>query len=109
MGLNKGYAAVFANEGIDVDAACKMAADEIKAALVLSGDEVNVWLGSYGGRLFGSEVLLHIGGGGEFEVQIAIRRVMRRWLWRQASMQQQELGAPEDTSYLMASVLLAQV
>ena len=109
MGLNKGYAAVFAKEGIDVDAACKMAADEIKAALVLSGDEVNVWLGSYGGRLFGSEVLLHIGGGGEFEVQIAIRRVMRRWLWRRASMQQQELGAPEDTSYLMASVLLAQV
>ena len=43
------------------------------------------------------------------QTRLAIRRVMRRWLWRRASMQQQELGAPEDTSYLMASVLLAQV
>lgn len=108
MDMNKGYAAVFKNRDIDADTAYRIAVTEITAASGLSSGEIEVWLSSYSGRLFGSEVLLYIGAGSDFEVQTAVRQVMRKWLWRRASMKQQELGAPEDTSYLMASVLLEQ-
>lgn len=52
MDLNKGYAAVFKNRGVDVAAAYDVAVAEVAAALHLGGDEVAAWLDTYSGRLF---------------------------------------------------------
>ncbi|MFD1246058.1 hypothetical protein [Paralysiella testudinis] len=90
MNLNHGYPASFKARNIDITFAYNIALAEIAAALHLDNATVTGWLGSYNGRLFGSEVAFHIAAESDnLDVHIAVRRVMRRWLRRPTSAEQQ--------------------